>query len=437
MKPPQARLDLHSFETGLLSCVISTDNPVNHSLFFTLFNEKHFSKKNKALYKAIRKSYEFDGKTDAISLWYALDELPDEHKHAEFINLSEVWDYAVTDAYFMHYAKRFYIECKRAEVKALAVELQIDADDVIDLKAVLVDFNENIRKIRFEIDQNKPVDICDSIGQTLSMLEDERSGKIAYIHTGIWDLDDNIGGLRPGNVYVIASRPGVGKSAMAINICNNMANAHQAVLFISLEMLSSEIDKRLLCLRTGIEAYKFQKPKYLKEDDLVKIANEAENIANLPIKYAFKDCNTPDKMESALKQQIDMGNNIRVVIVDHLNLMECENFTDGRRLELTKISRDLKLLSMKYEIPFIELHQLNRGLEHRSDKEKAPTLADLREFGGLEEDASHVCLLWQPDKDIDNLEIVIPKNRHGKKDTITLSFIKEYMLIKSINEEQR
>jgi len=427
-----------TFQAGILSCIISTNDPVKHTLFFNLFTAADFTYQNQKLFKDVKAAYDYDGHTDMISVWNIINPASkdDDETFKRFIHLSEVAGYLVSDCLFMHYAKRLHFEIKRREIKSLAAGLQMDADEVIDLKAVLDEFNDRVRQIRFEIEQNKPISVGDSISKTMSILEDEKSGKITHIYTGIFPLDDNMAGLRPGNIYVIASRPGVGKSAMAINICNNIASQNKAVLFVSLEMLSEEIDKRLICLRSwmdskeGIEGYKFQKPKYLTASDFAKMSAESEKIALLPIKYAFQECNTPDAIEAAYKQEVDSGAEIRLIIIDHLNLMKHSNRNESRRLELTEISRDLKLLSMKYKIPIILLHQLNRLLEHRAAKEKAPTLADLREFGGLEEDASHVSLLWQPDEKLDGIELVIPKNRHGKKGIVKLDFFKEKMLIK-------
>lgn len=237
------------------------------------------------------------------------------------------------------------------------------------------------------------------------------------LDSGFPSLNIILGGLQKGKMYIIGARPSMGKSALAMNISEHIAQDSN-VLFISLEMSKKEYAQRLMFSRAGVDVNKVNTGS-LTEEDILRIKEQKEYLDKLNL---FIETRTPCKVsdiELAIINLQSTRGSCDLVVVDYLQLLSPSNKgTKNREVEVAEISRELKSLAVKYNIPIIVLSQLSRALESREDKR--PMLSDLRESGAIEQDADVVMFVYRdewynPDNPISRGrgELLIRKNRGG------------------------
>lgn len=253
-------------------------------------------------------------------------------------------------------------------------------------------------------------------------------GKLLGLETGLNDLDHFMQGLNKSDLIILAARPSMGKTAFALNIASHLSiNKDIPVLFFSLEMSYIQLIHRVF------SSYGLIKLSSLKTGDLdsigtqklIKISNKLAES-----KLIIKD-DTISLIElRSIAKQLKRAEDIKLIIIDYLQLLEVKH-KENRNLEISEISRSLKLLAKELDIPIIALSQLSRGVEARQIKK--PMLCDLRESGSLEQDADIVMFLYREDyydpetekKDI--TDVIIAKNRNGPTGSISVFFHKEYL----------
>lgn len=250
------------------------------------------------------------------------------------------------------------------------------------------------------------------------------------IMTGFRGLDYMLGGLRPGTLNVLAARPGMGKSALVINIAVNVAEKYNGkVNLFSLEMSKTEIGNRIISSRTNTTAKKLQKANLTREEEL-EIAKSLIKLYPLNIYIDDNSNVTPVSMLSKCKE-LKASGQLGLVIVDYLQLMTMPGKGNNysRQQEISDISRSLKVMAKELEIPIIALSQLSRGSEKRDDH--TPMLSDLRDSGAIEQDADSVFFIErnsyynkeENSSDIQDAKIIVAKNRHGEIGTVKLKWM--------------
>lgn len=239
-------------------------------------------------------------------------------------------------------------------------------------------------------------------------------------------------GLHPSDFIIIASRPSMGKTALACNIALNLNSGVEKVpvLIFSLEMSKEQIVQRMLCSEAKVNILKMRQGM-LSDKEIGKLLIAASHLEQLPI---FID-DTPSLNIFELRaraRRLKAKENIQVIIIDYLQLMKGSGKAENRQQEISEISSSLKSLAKELNIPVIAVSQLSRETEKRADKR--PQLADLRESGSIEQDADLVLLLYREDfyhkekEDIKGIaELIIAKQRNGPTDTIKLTFLEECM----------
>jgi replicative DNA helicase len=249
---------------------------------------------------------------------------------------------------------------------------------------------------------------------------------VTGLGSGFIDLDDKTGGFQPGQLIVLAARPSMGKTALALNISDHVAvELNIPVLFVSLEMGHVEIADRLLCARSRVDGSKIKRGVGLGPRDLRELGKAFQELSE---RAMFID-DTPSRTAmqiAASARRIRRRNEIGLLVVDYIQLVDSEETRDSRQEQIAKISRRLKALARELGIPLIALSQLNRGVESREDKR--PRMADLRESGAIEQDADIVLLLHRPEYYDANeqpgvAEVIVAKNRNGPTGTIQLTFL--------------
>ncbi|MDO4791972.1 MAG: replicative DNA helicase [Buchananella hordeovulneris] len=253
-------------------------------------------------------------------------------------------------------------------------------------------------------------------------IEAVRGGKVSEgtVATGFRDLDDLTHGLHPGQMIIVAARPGVGKSTLSLDICRHAAiRNNQACVIFSLEMSAAEITKRLL----SAEAKIFQNSLSngtVSSDEMQKLGDVIGRIGDAPL-FIDDSPNLTMPEIRAKARRLKMENDLKLIVVDYLQLMSSGRKVESRQQEVSEFSRSLKLLAKELEVPLIAVAQLNRSSEQRSDKK--PTMSDLRESGSLEQDADIVILLHRPNYEKEDerqgeVDIIVDKHRAGPTATI-------------------
>ncbi len=275
------------------------------------------------------------------------------------------------------------------------------------------------------------VGIRDALQDTLDELE-ARYGddsELVGVPTGYDEVDKKLHGLQRSNLVILAARPGMGKTSLALGLAKNVAmTTGKPVVFFSMEMGALELTKRLLAMEAGVDATRLWTAN-LTETDWGKISHAVGRLAEAQLHIDDNPHCTVMEMRAKARRLRARHGDLGLVIVDYIQLMTPSSTgrrSENRQVEVSEISRGLKILARELECPVIALSQLNRQLEYRQDKR--PMLADLRESGGLEQDADVVAFIYRdevynPESDDRALaEIIIAKHRNGPTGTARLVF---------------
>jgi replicative DNA helicase len=264
---------------------------------------------------------------------------------------------------------------------------------------------------------------------SLNHLEElfERGDTITGLATGYDDLDEVLSGLQPSNLVVVGARPAMGKSAFALGMAAHAAlQARRPVLFFSLEMSHLDLTTRLIASEARVDSSRMRNGR-LAEADWPKISHAIGRLAEAPL---FIDDNpqlTIMEIRAKARRLKAKEGDLGLVVVDYLQLMTGRGSAENRQVEISEISRGLKVLARELECPVVALSQLSRQLEQRADKR--PMLSDLRESGAIEQDADVVMFLYRdsvynPDSpDNGTAEILVSKHRSGPTAMIRLAWL--------------
>ena len=297
-----------------------------------------------------------------------------------------------------------------------------DIDDIVNRAQAEV---YNVAEKRGGEDYHVLGEILD---ETLTEIEaaSGRTDEMIGVPTGFIELDELTNGLHPGQMIVIAARPAVGKSTLGIDIARAAAIKHQmATAVFSLEMSRTEITMRILSAEATIQLQDLRKG-LKSQDQWNKLARIMGTISDSPL--FIDDSPNMSLMEIRAKcRRLKQQHNLKMVIIDYLQLMSSGKKVESRQQEVAEFSRALKLLAKEIEVPVIAISQLNRGPEQRTDKR--PQMSDLRESGSIEQDADVVILLHRdrsdPERD-GEADVIVAKHRNGPTKDIVLAFQGHY-----------
>ncbi|MDF2967642.1 MAG: dnaB [Nocardioidaceae bacterium] len=271
----------------------------------------------------------------------------------------------------------------------------------------------------------------DILGPTLDEIEaiGARDGRMVGVPTGFFDLDELTNGLHAGQMVIVAARPAMGKSTMALDICRSASIRHQmASVIFSLEMSRTEISMRLLSAEARIPLHHMRNG-HMSDDDWQRLASTMAKVSESPL--FIDDSPNMTMMEIRAKaRRLKQRHDLRLVVVDYLQLMTSGKRVESRQLEVSEFSRQMKLLAKELEVPVIAVSQLNRGAEQRTDKR--PMLSDLRESGSLEQDADMVILLHRDDlyeresTRPGEADVIVAKHRAGPTANLVVAFQGHY-----------
>jgi replicative DNA helicase len=263
-----------------------------------------------------------------------------------------------------------------------------------------------------------------------------RGGSMSGVPTGFVDLDGLTNGLHPGQLIVIAGRPGLGKSTLGLDIARAASvKAGLPSAIFSLEMSKTEITMRLLSAEARVPLHHMRSGT-MTDDDWNRLARRMGEVAEAPL-YIDDSPNLTMMEIRAKARRLRQRNDLRLIVIDYLQLMSGNKKAESRQQEVSELSRSLKLLAKELEIPVIAMSQLNRGAEQRTDKK--PQIADLRESGSIEQDADMVILLHREDAyekespRAGEADFIVAKHRNGPTATITVAFQGHYSRFVDMN----
>jgi replicative DNA helicase len=271
-------------------------------------------------------------------------------------------------------------------------------------------------------------DIMEGVLDEIEAISNREAG-LYGVPTGFADLDELTNGLHSGQMIIVAARPAMGKSTLALDFCRSASIANNLTsAFFSLEMTRSEITMRLLSAEAKIPLNHIRNGN-MREEDWDKLARHMGKVSSAPM--FIDDSPNMTMMEIRAKaRRLKQRHDLKLIVIDYLQLMTSGRKVESRQLEVSEFSRQIKLLAKELEIPIIALSQLNRGPEQRGDKR--PMMSDLRESGSIEQDADMVILLHRDDvyeKESTRpgeADLIVAKHRNGATRDITVAFQGHY-----------
>jgi len=343
--------------------------------------------------------------------------------------LVELYRAVSTSANAEFYARRIKelsLRRRLIEVSSEAVEkcydMSLETEELVDqIERDIFDVTE--KRITADF---KPIE--DVLHETMNNIGNwyETKRVVTGVGSGFRKLDEMLTGFHAAELIIIAARPGMGKTALALNIVNHVAlKEKRPVLFFSLEMPATQLGMRMLCIETMIDS-QLVRTGYIKSEDMHKLIETTSRLSKASIFIDDSPSSTVLQMRAKARRLAQKHKNLGVIVVDYLQLITGTNPRVDRHLQIAEISRSLKQLSRELEVPVIALSQLSRAVESRTDQR--PQLSDLRESGAIEQDADVVLFIYREEKVKKETprkgiaDIIIAKQRNGPTGTVELRF---------------
>ncbi|WP_343212348.1 replicative DNA helicase [Brevibacterium sp. ACRRH] len=422
--PPQ---DLDAETSVLGSMMLSKDaiaDVVEH-----LRGEDFYKPAHETIYDVILDLYASGEPADAVTVSNALSKSGDLARIGGAAYLHTLIQSVPTSANAIFYAEivRELALLRRlvtagTRIVQMGYDAQGDTDDLINRA------QSEVYQVTERRTTEDYVRLSEALQPTIEEIERSGShdGDTAGVPTGFYEFDELTNGLHPGQMIVIAARPGVGKSTLALDFARSAAIHHeQTTVVFSLEMGRIELTTRLLSAESGIPLQKLRQGKLDDERDWTTLANTMGKINDAPL---FID-DSPNMALTEIRakcRRLKQQHDLKMVVIDYLQLMTSGKRVESRQQEVSEFSRSLKLLAKELEVPVIALSQLNRSSEQRNDKR--PMVSDLRESGSIEQDADMVLLIHREDMydkespHAGEAIIMVAKHRNGPTGEITVAF---------------
>ncbi len=423
-------------EMSLLGSILLDPRVLGDVLMIVRGGDDFSQVKNGAIFDAMVHLYDQHASLDIVPLHQLLVDRGTLDAVGGQSYLIELAESVPTASNAMHYAKLVREKAVIRRLIETAGEILYDAyNSPEDPSEILENAERKIFHIAEAADHTTVESLHDLIKQTMAYLDANEGKQLTGVATGFSELDDMTSGLQKGEMIIIAARPSMGKTALTLNIAENMATRNVPVAFFSLEMGRQQLVQRLLAARSGIDTQRLRK-NMLRKDDYRALMAACDELLDAPI---YID-DTPGLTLLHLRakaRRMAQKHEIGVVMIDYLQLMSSGRKVESRQLEVSEISRGVKAMARELNVPVICLSQLNRAAEQREGHR--PRMSDLRESGSIEQDADVIAMLhreeyyhkadptWadeNPDK-IGVAELIIAKQRNGPTGTVNLTWIEQ------------
>ena len=405
--------------------------------------EDFYLRQNREIFETVYSMFNYSEAIDAVTVLNKLKELGlyDENTTQKYI--LQLMDVTPTAANVKHYAN---IVRDKALLRGISTAADEISETVLSGVGTASEVLEAAEKKIFSLRRGTADDALERIGTVLISTFD-RLNELAKTDkefpghtTGFRDLDRRIHGLNDGNLIILAARPGMGKTTMALNMLANVAkSAKKTVAFFSYEMSKEELARRLLSCESFVDNNKLTTGKLSKEE-WSAIGVAASALSQTDIRVSDRAVTVAEM--SALCRRLD---NLGLIIIDYLQLMSSagEGGSSENRVQVvSEITRSLKIMAKELNVPVICLSQLSRRVEQRDKNDHKPQLSDLRESGSIEQDADIVMMLYRddyynPDSEEKNVvQVIIAKNRHGEPGTVRLQWLPEFFAFSDLEQHR-
>jgi replicative DNA helicase len=395
-----------------------------------LSGEDFYREAHALIYEGMITLYNRDDPVDVITLSQVLKEKGALDKVGGTEYLASLAEATATSAGIVYHAEivkdlsiRRNLIRQCSHITEVCFQPSNETDDILDsAEQYIFEIAErNIEQNFLQLDE--------VVRNSFKKIETTTGSNITGISTGFTDFDNLTSGLQNSDFIIIAGRPSMGKTALALNIALNAALIDKVgVAIFSLEMSSLQLGIRLLGSDAMIDAWKLRKGA-MQDDDYLRLTDSANRLSELPI--YIDDSSALSSLEIKAKaRRLKKKHNISLVIIDYLQLMQSKKAVESRQLEISDISRSLKALAKDLDIPVMALSQLNRKVEDRPNKR--PMLADLRESGAIEQDADLIMFIYREElynrteENKGKAELIIAKHRNGPTGLANLTFREKY-----------
>jgi len=436
--PPHA-LDM---EQGVLGCILIAPNECMGECIEKLKNgpETFYDLRHQTIFSKLAEMYDKREPIDLITLQQKLkdDQLLEQVGGLAYLStLPDTVPSAANLSYYLDIVKEKYVLRKMIHVCTDVVSRVYDHEGEVDM---LMDEVERdilrISEARVEGNSNA---IKELVKRAINQIEDfhQRQGMLTGVGTGFTDLDKMTSGLHPGEMVVIAARPSMGKTSLAMNIAEHVALEQKLPVGVfSLEMTAESLVLRMLCSRSRVNLRNIR-DGFLAERDFPKLTGSAGKLANAPL-FIDDSSGLSILQLRAKARRMAQQYGIKLFVIDYLQLLHSTaRRAENRQQEIADISSGVKSLAKELNVPVIVLSQLNRELE--KDKNRKPRMSDLRESGSIEQDADLIGLLYKPsggddedaaapteEQDAVPVNLLIAKQRNGPTGDVHLTFMKSY-----------
>ena len=343
--------------------------------------------------------------------------------------LSDLINTVPTSAYIEHYGRIIvghYVKRKLIELSSRLIEKAFDEKS--DTKKMLDEAEVQIFALSQSHLHQDFIELKELLAESFERLEQfmKKGTHLRGVPTGFKDLDNKLAGMQDSNLLILAARPAIGKTTLALNIASHVATKEKIpVGFFSLEMSKEELVDRLLVGKAGIDAWRLKTGR-LSDEDYKKLTEAMGELAEAPI--YIDDTPGASILEMRTKaRKLKVERNIKLIVVDYLQLADSGRRFDNRVQEVSFISQGLKNLARELKIPVLAISQLSRAVEQRGSRK--PQLADLRESGAIEQDADVVMFIYHEEESEDLLDqskrlikLYIAKHRNGPTGELDLMF---------------
>lgn len=432
----ESKLIAREQEQSVLGALLQDNNAVDR--IGDLKPEHFYDATHKQIFQSILKLVMANKPADAITVF---DHLQAHGNDADLIYLNQLTQSMPGSANIARYAA---IVRDRAIKRGLIAQCQGMVDQVLESaedSSVLVDrLTSELEKLSQATTSDEPVLARDDLVRHIEQIDARFHGaNTAAVSTGLTDLDSKLnGGLRPGNLVVLAARPKMGKTALALNIANNVAQDGVA-LVLSMEMTRSELHDRNLASLGLIQLDHLLEPKKMEDSDWPRITSAVQKIDSMRLYLHEQAGLTLMHVRNKAKQVKRKAKRLDLIVIDYLQLMNGEG--DNRNAQIEVITRGLKNLAKELNCPIILLSQLNRKLEDRPNKRPQP--ADLRDSGSIEQDADVAIFLYRDevyneDSEFKGIcEANVALNRQGSAGVVNLVYRGQYTKFEDVSKDWR
>ena len=404
--------------------------------------EDFFDKRHERIYEAIMQLYEKRSSIDVLTLSNQLK----SNGYLDMVGgpayLTELTNFVPTAAHVVEYAN--IVAEKGVRRRLLTVNAEISdlvGQENIGLKQLIEEAEAGLFRVSQRHVKQSIVSIEAILAESFERLDDlhKDKKKLRGIPTGFRDMDNMLAGLQRSDLFILAARPSMGKTAFALNLAHNVAvQAKEPVLLFSLEMSKEQLVDRLLSMESGVDAWALRTGN-LTDSDFEKIGEAMGTLSEAPIFIDDTPGITVSDMRTKARREAHQ-HQLGLIIVDYLQLMSGggRSASDGNRVqEISEISRGLKGVARELNVPLIALSQLSRSVESRTPQ--IPQLSDLRESGSIEQDADIVAFIYReeyynPETDRKKItDILIKKHRNGPTGGVELYFDNEKQRFRSLD----